>query len=94
MNTPKIKSIIPSKNLLLLVTFQNSVVKEYDCSQLLSRSAFVPLRDEKIFNSVRVDAGGYGVSWNDELDLSEYELWTNGREVDQQSNFNHAKVAI
>jgi hypothetical protein len=25
--------------------------------------------------------GGYGISWNDEIDLSEYELWTNGAEV-------------
>jgi hypothetical protein len=30
--------------------------------------------------AVRVDAGGYGVSWNDDLDLSEDELWVNGVE--------------
>jgi hypothetical protein len=28
-----------------------------------------------------VDAGGFGISWNDDADLSEYELWTNGVEV-------------
>ncbi len=28
---------------------------------------------------VRVDTGGYGISWNDAIDLSEYELWTHGR---------------
>jgi hypothetical protein len=28
--------------------------------------------------AVRVDPGGYGISWNDHIDLSEYELWTNG----------------
>lgn len=26
----------------------------------------------------RVEAGGYGISWSDELDLSEYELWEHG----------------
>jgi len=31
--------------------------------------------------SVRVDSGGYGISWNDDVDLSEYEIWTNGVEV-------------
>jgi len=31
--------------------------------------------------SVRVDPGGYGISWNDNIDLSEYELWTNGQPV-------------
>ncbi|WP_044018806.1 DUF2442 domain-containing protein [Thermoanaerobacter italicus] len=33
------------------------------------------------FKAVKVDAGGYGVSWNSELDLSEYELWKNGKEI-------------
>lgn len=30
---------------------------------------------------VVVDPGGYGISWNDELDMSEYELWTKGIEI-------------
>jgi len=30
---------------------------------------------------VKVDAGGYGISWNDDIDLSEYELWTNGKPI-------------
>jgi len=30
------------------------------------------------FRALHVDAGGYGISWNDDIDLSEYELWTNG----------------
>jgi hypothetical protein len=32
---------------------------------------------------VKVDPGGYWVSWNDEADLSEYELWVNGRLIDE-----------
>jgi hypothetical protein len=39
------------------------------------------LDNDAFFKSVRVDAGGYGISWNDEVDLSEFELWTNGVEV-------------
>ena len=31
-----------------------------------------------LFNHVCVDGGGYGASWNDDIDISEYELWTNG----------------
>jgi hypothetical protein len=42
------------------------------------------LKDKFIFKSVRVDEGGYGISWDDEIDLSEYELWKNGTEI----NFN------
>ena len=37
---------------------------------------------EAFFKAVTVDPGGYGVSWDDEMDLSEYELWNNGVEVE------------
>lgn len=31
-----------------------------------------------MFRNVRVDSRGYGIVWNDDLDLSESELWLNG----------------
>ena len=31
-----------------------------------------------LFEKVVVDVGGYGISWNDELDISAEELWENG----------------
>ena len=37
--------------------------------------AFQILEEPVLFNQVRVDAGGYGVTWNDNLDLSCNELW-------------------
>jgi hypothetical protein len=42
------------------------------------RREFSLLSDPGLFRAVRVDPGGYGISWNDHIDLSEYELWTNG----------------
>ena len=33
-----------------------------------------------LFDQVKVDVGGYGISWNDDLDLSCEELWINGKE--------------
>ncbi len=59
--------------------FLSGVVRRYHCRPLLSRPHFAPLQDPAFFRQVRVDPGGYGVSWNHEVDLSEYELWTNGR---------------
>ena len=44
-------------------------------------SAFKLLKDESLFRSVEVDQGGYGIIWNDDLDLSCDELWENGAEV-------------
>ena len=31
-----------------------------------------------LFEQVKVDKGGYGISWNGEIDLSCNELWENG----------------
>ncbi len=62
----------------LLVRFENGVEKTYDCRALLARPEFHLLKVPAFFGAVRVDPGGYGISWNDDLDLSEYELWTNG----------------
>ena len=39
------------------------------------------LKNDAFFKTVKTDAGGYGISWNDDVDLSEYELWTNSTEV-------------
>jgi len=36
------------------------------------------LLDEGFFKSAKVDSGGYGISWNDDVDISEYEAWENG----------------
>ena len=36
------------------------------------------------FRAVRVDPGGYGISWSDDIDLSEYELWVRGTPPTQE----------
>lgn len=81
MDTPKILSVESLENKKLLVKFVNGVEKIYDCTPLLSREMFEVLNNDAFFKSVKVDSGGYGISWNDDTDLSEYELWTNGVEV-------------
>lgn len=35
-----------------------------------------------VFSEASVDVGGYGVVWNDELDLSCDELWENGEKIE------------
>jgi hypothetical protein len=62
----------------LRVRFENGSEAIYDCRPLLSRPSFAPLADPAFFRTVRVDPGGYGISWNNDIDLSEHELWTNG----------------
>ena len=54
--------------------------KRYDISWLFTDyPQFSQLEKEAgLFESVTVDVGGYGISWNDELDLAAEEIWNNG----------------
>ena len=76
----KVKFVKPLENYILQVTFQNNVIKYYDVSRLVKKwNTFNDLLTiSGLFVQVKVDSGGYGISWNDELDLSCNELWKNG----------------
>ena len=78
MDIPKIVSAQAQTDSLLLLKFSNGVEKIYDCKPLLNMERFALLQSAAFFRQVHVDTGGYGISWNDDIDLSEYELWTNG----------------
>lgn len=78
MKIPRIRSVEPLSEKRLVVTFVNGVQKIYDCQEILRLDRFQPLTDDTFFKSVVVDVGGYGISWDDEIDLSEDELWTRG----------------
>lgn len=76
---PRIKSIKPCLDYKLLIEFTSGIQKEYDMNNLINTDKmYASLKDVALFNSIVVDSGGYGASWNDDIDISEYELWTNG----------------
>ncbi|MFH1613200.1 MAG: DUF2442 domain-containing protein [bacterium] len=76
---PKVKSVAPLEDRCLLVIFDNGIRKLYNCKPLLKTEIFAFLENEWLFKSVQVDIGGYGISWGEEIDLSESELWKNGQ---------------
>ena len=76
---PKVMSVTPLSGKQLFVTFITGDTRVYDCSPLLKESSFYPLIDDAFFKNVHVDQTGYGVVWNDNVDLSESELWINGK---------------
>ena len=79
----KIKSVSPLPNFKLSVQFCEGVTKLYDLAPLFEKiPAFAPLQaDPQEFGCVAVDTGGYGIVWNDELDLSCDELWEHGVQI-------------
>ncbi|MBR0384111.1 MAG: DUF2442 domain-containing protein [Eubacteriaceae bacterium] len=79
----KIKAVSPLPDFRLSVQFSEGVTKIYDVKPLFSKwEAFQTLRDSpEIFSDVAVDIGGYGVIWNDEIDLSCDELYAGGETI-------------
>ena len=67
----------------LYIQFSEGLTKIYDVKPLFTKwAAFKRLENEpELFNDVAVDTGGYGIVWNDELDLSCDELYENGKTI-------------
>ena len=74
----KVKDVYPADNLNLIVVFENGEIKQYDVKQLFDQfDWYKELENPDIFNLVHVDCGGCGVSWNEDIDVSECELYDN-----------------
>jgi len=80
----KIKNVSALPDYRLSVQFAEGVTKLYDVKPLFDRlPVFAELQDApEIFYGVTVDVGGYGIIWNDDLDLSCDELWEHGVQID------------
>ena len=79
----KVKNVTPLPNFKLSVQFCEGVRIIYAVSQLFEKySSFLPLKySPELFSAVIVDRGGYGIIWNDDIDISCDELWANGTEI-------------
>ncbi len=75
----KVGAIQALPDMELLVTFSDGVIKKYDVKPLLEKwPVFQQLGAPGVFGCVQVDNGGYGISWNEDIDLSADELWHSG----------------
>ena len=80
MKYPKIKSVKVLKSYMLEVNFSSNEKKIYDMKPLLKKNMFAPLKNWILFKTAQVEKGGYAVVWNNDIDISEYELWHHGKE--------------
>ncbi|WP_394753862.1 DUF2442 domain-containing protein [Crenothrix sp.] len=78
MNYPKIHDAKAINHHVLAIEFNNGEKKRYDITPLLKNEMFLPLQNPDFFKNVQVEKGGYAVYWNEEIDISEYELWIHG----------------
>jgi len=79
----KVREVYPLDNLILKVVFQNGVEKKYDVKQLFTQfDMYKELENNpSLWKNVEVICGGSGIAWNDDIDISEYELWEGGTEI-------------
>jgi len=78
MHLPTIISAKVIADRTLLIEFSDSEFKKYDVSNLLDKPMFAPLKNPSFFKDFKIEAGGYGLVWNEDIDISEYELCKNG----------------
>ncbi len=79
----KVKAVSALTEQRLCVQFAEGMTKIYDVKPLFEKwKPFRVLKNApELFSAVEVDTGGYGIVWNDELDLSCDELFENGEAV-------------
>jgi hypothetical protein len=74
-----ISVVAPSR---LHALFVDGKEKEYDLRRWEHHPAFAILfRHPALQTAVRVEPGGYGISWNDTIDLSAEEIYGNGIDI-------------
>lgn len=80
----KIKNVCALPEYKLSVQFSEGVTKIYDVKPLFDKlPIFATLKAyPPRFAAVSVDVGGYGIIWDDDLDLSCDELWAHGVQID------------
>jgi len=79
----KIKNAYAIANFCLCIQFSEGITKIYDVKPLFKKwPVFKSLKEnENLFKEIQTDKGGYGVYWNDEIDLSCDELFYNGKTI-------------
>ena len=75
----KVRDVIPLEDIRLLVLFEDESVRLFDVKPLIQDyPEYAALEDPALFCLVKVEPGGYGISWSPNLDCSEGELYEVG----------------
>jgi DNA-binding XRE family transcriptional regulator len=79
-----ITKIETKDDLILIATFADGEVVSFDVKTLFDKyPIFKELEDRELFDSVHIDGIGYGISWNDEIDLASEGIYAKGTHIDK-----------
>lgn len=79
----KVEDVLVLQDMQLLVFFRNGEIRKCSMKEYFEkhRKFRVLLMHPEYFEEVRVQAGGYGVCWNEEMVVSDEELYRSGEEI-------------
>lgn len=71
-------------NLILIASFNDGEIVSFDIKTLFNKyPIFKQLENKTLFLKAKIDIGGYGISWNDEIDLSSDGIYSKGKHINR-----------
>lgn len=81
MEFKKARKVYPLDGMTIGVLFEGGIFKKYDLEPLTKKwPVFEALRYRKLFEQARIEAGGYGIVWNEDIDIAAEEIFFNGQD--------------
>lgn len=79
----KIEDVLPLRDTSLLVFFRDGTVRKCDLADYFRQNArfSILLRQPDFFSRVRIQTGGYGVRWDENMTITDAALYKIGRRV-------------
>lgn len=78
MPTPRITTFKILSDTLIAINFDNGITKHFDFAHKMTQPLYAPLKNKALFQACRIEPGGVALSWTDDIDISEHELWMDG----------------
>lgn len=70
---------------ILLAGFSDGEWRKFDLKPLMEKyPPFQQLKDETLYKQARIDIGGFGIVWSDEVDLSAEGVYIGGEKVKRE----------
>ena len=92
----KITSVATLPDYILLVGFSTGEFKQFDIKPLIAKyppfKALIEING--LYEQVKIDMGGYGVVWNDDLDLSADGLYEQGKSCQPPENIEQYRQEL
>ena len=76
-----IKQVKPIKNYNLLLTFENGEQRQFDMSPYLNLGIFQELKDEKMFNTVKINFDT--IEWDNQADIDPEVLYQRSQKINK-----------